>query len=209
MSKSFILLYGLVVEVVLLCSCGGAQKNSSLPRQNSQAANPQANIQTATPPPTAREQRTLKITSTAFQEGGTIPQQYTCSGANISPPLAWEGVPDGAKTLALILDDPDAPGKTWVHWVLYNLPATTTSLPENVPAQERVAGGGVQGKNDFRNLGYGSPCPPPGGAHRYYFKLYALDTELTLDPGATKEQLLKAMEGHVLVEGELIGKYTR
>jgi Raf kinase inhibitor-like YbhB/YbcL family protein len=150
----------------------------------------------------------IKVTSKAFQDGGMIPKEYTCDGANISPPLAWDSVPGGAKSLALIADDPDAPAKTWVHWVLYGLPASVKELPENVPPQEKIAGGGTQGKNDFNKLGYGGPCPP-SGTHRYYFKLYALDTELALNAGSTKDQLLKAMEGHILAEGQLIGKYTR
>jgi Raf kinase inhibitor-like YbhB/YbcL family protein len=150
----------------------------------------------------------MKLTSRAFQEGEMIPPQYTCTGANISPPLAWESMPEKTKSLALIVDDPDAPGKTWVHWVAFNLPASVRALPENVPAQENINGGGKQGKNDFKKVGYGGPCPP-SGTHRYYFKLYALDTDLALDSTATKDQLLKAMEGHVLGEGQLMGKYQK
>ena len=150
----------------------------------------------------------IKVISTAFQEGGMIPKQYTCDDQNISPPLEWDSVPANAKTLALIADDPDAPGKTWVHWVVFDMPATTKSLPENVPAQETIAGGGKQGTTDFRRIGYGGPCPP-GGTHRYYFKVYALDKELGLDNKTTKDQLLKAMEGHTLAQGQLMGKYKR
>ena len=149
----------------------------------------------------------MKVTSKAFQDGGMIPPQYTCTGANISPPLAWNSVPEKTKSLALIADDPDAPGKTWVHWIAFNLPASARELPENVPAQENI-NGGKQGTNDFKKVGYGGPCPP-SGTHRYYFKLYALDTDLTLDSSATKDQLLKAMEGHVLGEGQLMGKYQK
>ncbi|MDT5123135.1 MAG: hypothetical protein QOC96_2617 [Acidobacteriota bacterium] len=149
----------------------------------------------------------MKVTSLAFQDGGMIPPQYTCTGANISPPLAWNSVPEKTKSLALITDDPDAPGKTWVHWIAFNLPASARELPENVPAQESL-NGGKQGTNDFKKVGYGGPCPP-SGTHRYYFKLYALDTNLTLDSSATKDQLLKAMEGHVLGEGQLMGKYQK
>lgn len=147
----------------------------------------------------------MKVTSKAFQEGGMIPPQYTCTGANISPPLAWNSVPEKTKSLALIVDDPDAPGKTWVHWVAFNLPASARELPENVPTQESINGGGKQGTNDSKKVGYDGPCPP-SGTHRYYFKLYALDAELNLDSSATKDQLLKAMEGHVLGEGQLMGK---
>ena len=150
----------------------------------------------------------IKLVSSAFQEGGMIPADYTCDGKDISPPLSWSGVPEQAVTLALICDDPDAPLGTWVHWVLYNLPASVRELPAGVPPDERLANGALQGRNDFRRLGYGGPCPP-GGTHRYYFKLYALDKALDLKPGATKKELLKAMEGHVLAEGQLMGRYKR
>lgn len=137
-----------------------------------------------------------------------IPREFTCEGANQSPPLAWGSVPENTKSLALIVDDPDAPGKTWVHWVAFNIPASLKELPQNIPPQETIAGGGHQGTNDFPKVGYGGPCPP-SGLHRYFFKLYALDTELPLDSSATKDQLLKAMEGHVLAEGQLMGKYRK
>jgi len=150
----------------------------------------------------------IKVVSSAFQEGGMIPADYTCDGKNISPPLSWSGIPEKAVTLALICDDPDAPVGTWVHWVLYNLPASVKELPAGVPPEERLASGAVQGKNDFRKVGYGGPCPP-GGTHRYYFKLYALDKALELKPGAIKKELLKAMEGHILAEGQLMGRYKR
>jgi len=150
----------------------------------------------------------IEVKSTAFQGGGMIPKQYTCDGADVSPPLSWTSVPEGTKTIALICDDPDAPMGTWVHWVLFNLPADVKELPENVPTQMTLETGGVQGTNDFGNIGYGGPCPP-GGTHRYYFKLYALDTQINLQAGATKRDLLKAMEGHTLAEGQLMGKYRR
>lgn len=150
----------------------------------------------------------IKLTSTAFQEGGMIPAKYTCDGTNISPPLEWSGAPQTAESLALICDDPDAPGKTWVHWVLFDLPANRTSLPENVPPQETVAGGGKQGTNDFKKIGYGGPCPPTG-THRYFFKIYALGTALNLDTKTTKDQLLQAIKDHVLAQGELMGRYKR
>src|SRR2546430_12080109 len=120
----------------------------------------------------------LKLTSTAFEEGAMIPAEYTCDGQNISPPLSWSGVPDGAKTLALVADDPDAPRGTWVHWVAYNLPAATKELPENVPAQDALASGGRQGKNDFGKIGYGGPRPPPGAAHPYYLQIFPLNARL-------------------------------
>jgi Raf kinase inhibitor-like YbhB/YbcL family protein len=150
----------------------------------------------------------IRLESSAFSEGGAIPRQYTCDGRDLSPPLSFSGLPPEAKSLALICDDPDAPSKTWVHWVLYNLPPGAKGLPEGVPAAKEVAGGGAQGTNDFRNIGYRGPCPP-SGTHRYVFKLYALDGEVSLPPGTTKEELLRAMEGHVLAEGKLSGKYSR
>jgi len=150
----------------------------------------------------------IKIKSPAFVPGGKIPGKYTCDGMDISPPLAWTSGPEGTKTFALICDDPDAPMGTWVHWVLFNLPADIIELRENVPPERELESGAKQGMNDFRKIGYGGPCPP-GGTHRYYFKLYALDTEINLEAGATKSELLKAMEGHILAEGQLMGKYER
>ncbi len=150
----------------------------------------------------------IKIKSPAFVPGGKIPGKYTCDGMDISPPLAWTSGPEGTKTFALICDDPDAPMGTWVHWVLFNLPADIIELRENVPPERELESGAKQGMNDFRKIGYGGPCPP-GGTHRYYFKLYALDTEINLEAGATKSELLKAMEDHILAEGQLMGKYER
>jgi Raf kinase inhibitor-like YbhB/YbcL family protein len=145
----------------------------------------------------------LKITSTAFQEGGMIPKKFTCDGENLSPPLFWSGIPAGTKSIAIIVDDPDAPMGTWVHWVLFNLPAETTQLAENTHIT------GVEGINDFKKTGYGGPCPPKGSTHRYYFKVYALDSLLGLEKGSSKKALEKAMQGHLLAKGELIGKYSR
>ena len=150
----------------------------------------------------------MEITSTAFKEGEMIPGKYTCDGEDISPPLTLTGIPDGAKSLALISDDPDAPRGTWVHWVLFNLPASLKQLGENIPPRSTLNNGARQGINDSRELGYGGPCPP-SGTHRYYFKLYALDTMLALESGATKAQLLKAMEGHARGEARLMGTYKR
>lgn len=150
----------------------------------------------------------VKLTSTAFKEGQPIPATYTCKGVNISPPLEWSGVPKTARTLAIIADDPDAPSGTWVHWVLYNLPADNIGLVENVPVTESLKAGGFQGKNDFGKIGYGGPCPP-SGTHRYFFKIYALDAELPLKGGATKAEVEKAMEGHIVAQGQLMGTYGR
>jgi Raf kinase inhibitor-like YbhB/YbcL family protein len=150
----------------------------------------------------------FQLTSTAFKHGETIPRKYSCDGQDISPPLAWGDPPQGTQSFALIMDDPDAPAGVWVHWVLYNLPAGSRGLPEAVPPDAQLADGSRQGKNSWGRVGYGGPCPPRG-THRYFFKLYALDRALDLAAGATKEQLLKAMEGHILAQTELMGKYTR
>ena len=151
----------------------------------------------------------FELRSDAFKPGETIPRRHTCDGEDVSPQLAWAGLPPGTKSLALVCDDPDAPAGTWVHWVLYDVPATATGLPEGVRAVPTLDDGSRQGTNDFRRLGYGGPCPPRGAPHRYYFRLYALDGVLGLAPAATKATLLKAMEGRVLGQAELKGRYAR
>ena len=151
----------------------------------------------------------FSITSTAFPNGGNIPTKFTCDGADASPELSWTAPPSGTQSFALIADDPDAPVGNWTHWVLYDLPAGTASLPEDVPKSEELPNGARQGRNDFRRIGYGGPCPPPGKPHRYFFRLYALNSKLNLKPGATKADVEKAMEGHVLAKAELMGKYRR
>ncbi|HAL46210.1 MAG: YbhB/YbcL family Raf kinase inhibitor-like protein [SAR202 cluster bacterium] len=148
----------------------------------------------------------IVLTSTAFEHGSAIPRRHTCDDADLSPPLAWTGVPDTARSLALIVDDPDAPRGTWVHWVLYGMAADTNELSEGASADELAA---IDGKNDFGRVGYGGPCPPSGSAHRYFFNLYALDTSLSLALGASKSALMSAMEGHTLTQGTLMGTYTR
>jgi Raf kinase inhibitor-like YbhB/YbcL family protein len=145
----------------------------------------------------------IKITSSAFEEGSQIPKKYTCDGENVSPPVAWSGIPNGTKSLVLILNDPDAPSKDFVHWVLFNIPATTDELPEG------AAGIGVSGTNGYRKTGYNGPCPPLGTLHRYFFTLYALDKELKLSAGATKADIETAIRGHLLASAQLIGKYGR
>lgn len=178
-----------VLLLVLLPACGGAKEPAAEPKEDAAMK--------------------LELVSTAFEEGSDIPQKHTCDGADLSPPLSWSAPPAGTKSLALIGDDPDAPGGTWVHWVLYKLPPDAASLAEGIPPDEQLAGGGEQGTNDFRQVGYGGPCPPKGSAHRYFFKLYALDTELDLPGKATKKKLLRAMEGHILAQGQLMGRYQR
>jgi len=149
------------------------------------------------------------LETTAFQNGGEIPKRHTCSGADVSPALSWSGVPKGAQSLALIVDDPDAPGGTWTHWVLWNIPAHSPSLPEDVPKNESLRDGGRQGKNDFGRIGYGGPCPPPGKPHRYYFRIYALDTSLALKASASRGELEDAMKRHVLTQAEWMGTFRR
>ncbi len=149
------------------------------------------------------------LTTPAFPPGGDIPRKFTCQGADVSPALAWTDAPVGAQSFALIVDDPDAPVGTWVHWVAYDLPATARALPEGVAKTAELPGGGHQGVNDFGNLGYGGPCPPAGTAHRYFFKLYALKGQLNLKPGASTKQVEQAMQGQVLGEVQLMGKYKR
>ena len=152
---------------------------------------------------------TLTMKSGVFQEGGWIPSRYTCDGKDLSPNLSWSGVPEGAKSFALICEDPDAPAGTWTHWVIFNIPLRVTGLPIGVPPTRELADGTRQGINDFHRIGYGGPCPPKGPAHRYFFILYALDTKLTLKPGITRQELLRAMRGHVLAKTRLMGRYKR
>ena len=149
------------------------------------------------------------LTSSAFREGERIARQYTCEGVDHSPPLTWTDPPHGTMSLALVMDDPDAPGGVWVHWVAYNIPPDTRTLPEHVPTETELPDGSLQGLTDFRRVGYGGPCPPPGPAHRYVFTLYALDTVLSLPARATKAQLEQHMKGRILSQAQLIGRYQR
>src|SRR5207253_1750197 len=160
----------ILLTLLMLIGCATQPKVSG--------QNPASN---STPPTTGGS---IKLTSAAFKEGEAIPRQYTCDGVNVSPPIEWSGVPKTAKIISIIADDPDAPSGTFVHWVLYNLPAENIGLVENLPATESLKAGGFQGENDFKKIGYGGPCPP-SGTHRYFFKIYALDTELLLKAGAT------------------------
>jgi Raf kinase inhibitor-like YbhB/YbcL family protein len=162
---------------------------------------------------TAKEDHKMKnldIKSNAFAQGDTIPVKYTCDGINISAPLSWSDPPEGAESLALICDDPDAPRGTWVHWVLFNMPPGITGLSEGIAvSKDKTTEGAIEGINDFGNNSYGGPCPPPGAAHRYYFKIYALDKKLDLTSKATKADIEAAMTGHILAKGQLMGKYKR
>ena len=150
----------------------------------------------------------LDIRSSAFEEGKLIPKKYTCDGEDVSPPLSWTQPPKETKSMVLICDDPDAPMGTWVHWVLFGLSPDTLELPEGVISDKEVLGGAKHGLNDFRKYGYGGPCPP-GGTHRYFFKLYAVDTQIDLNAGATKKEVLNAIKGHILEEAQLMGRYSR
>jgi Raf kinase inhibitor-like YbhB/YbcL family protein len=151
----------------------------------------------------------LELKTMAFRAGGRIPTQFTCSGADISPALSWNQPPPRTQSFALIVDDPDAPAGTWVHWVVYNLPASARQLPEHVLLGDAVAGGGKQGLNDFHQNGYGGPCPPPGKPHRYFFRLYALDTLLDLRAPVHRKDVDAAMKGHILVQAEWMGTFGR
>jgi Raf kinase inhibitor-like YbhB/YbcL family protein len=150
----------------------------------------------------------MMLESPAFPVNGSIPTKYTCDGGNLSPPLRWDAPPAGTASFALVVEDLDAPGGRFLHWLVYNLPAELRQLPEALPPQPTVSGGGIQENNDFGKLGYSGPCPP-GGTHRYVFRLYALDRSLNLPRGTTEEQLLAAMEGHILARAELSGQYSR
>jgi Raf kinase inhibitor-like YbhB/YbcL family protein len=160
-------------------------------------------------PPAGKSVATLKVMSSSFRSGTAIPPQFTADDHNQSPPIEWSSVPADTKSLALVCDDPDASDQTWVHWVVFNIPPEMRKLEFGIPADETLPNGAIHGQNDFGDLGYGGPAPPKGQTHRYYFKLYALDTMLDLPPRATKAQLLAAMEGHLLGAGELIGTYRR
>jgi len=151
----------------------------------------------------------MELISVAFQEGGTIPTEHTCDGLDISPALSWSGAPEGTQSFALILDDPDAPGGAFTHWVIFNIPADTLELEAAIPVTPQLANGAQQGENDFGTIGYRGPCPPSGASHHYNFAVYALDITLELTAGATKAQLLNAMQGHILAQGELVAVCQR
>jgi Raf kinase inhibitor-like YbhB/YbcL family protein len=195
-ARSFSRLIVFVFALLLLCACGlnGQTRQTGQTTQSAQSN-----------PATTK----FQLASSAFSAGGMIPKQFSCEGTDGSPQLNWSGVPSAAHSLALIMDDPDAPAGTWVHWVLYNLPASAKELAEGVEKQEQLADGTLQGRNSFGKAGYGGPCPPPGNPHRYFFKIYALDLKLDLKAGASKDELEQAMKGHILGQAELIGKYGR
>ena len=151
----------------------------------------------------------LAVSSPAFQEGSKIPAKYTCEGQDVSPALTWGEPPVETQSFALIVDDPDAPVGVFTHWVIFNIPSDSRQLAEAIPTQAQLPSGALQGKNDFGRIGYGGPCPPSGHPHRYRFTVYALDQSLDLDAGASKKQVLDAMRGHILAQGQLTGTYQR
>jgi len=187
----FLLVVGLIVT--LTAGCGGDDEETAA---------------TPTAASGGGQQMSIELTSTAFAAGEPIPAKYTCDGDNVSPPLEWGQPPAGTESLALIMDDPDAPSGTFVHWVYYDLAPTVSGLPEGVSTDEKPSQGGTNGKNGAGRSGYTGPCPP-SGSHRYFFRLYALDSELGAAAGLSKDQLLQAMEGHLLAQGELMGVYSR
>lgn len=156
----------------------------------------------------SRSKGVISLESSVFGENENIPSRFTCDGRDISPPLLWSNLPNGTKSIAIITDDPDAPVGTWVHWIIYNMPTTSNKLDENVTRDLQLENGALQGRNDFGKIGYNGPCPPQG-THRYYYKIYALDSMLNLVPGVNKEKLENAMKGHILAKGQLVGKYGR
>lgn len=200
--------------ILLLAACGTpavTEPTGVLPVEEApaQPTMPPAPIETDVSPVPTEIQMLYQITSTAFSQGESIPVKYSCDGEDISPPLVWGDPPDGTQSFALIMDDPDAPVGVWDHWVVFNIPANVRELPEDMPAGMKFGDlAATFGKNSWGRSGYGGPCPP-GGTHRYFFKLYALDTVLSLNEGANKKQVLAAMEGHVLAETELMGTYSR
>jgi Raf kinase inhibitor-like YbhB/YbcL family protein len=185
---------GLAIACSYLGACGAGAPDTA----------PTAKAPTGSNPAAA-----LRVTSPAFRDGAPIPAKHTCDGADVSPALAWEGTPKGTRSLALICDDPDAPGGTWVHWVLFCLPPSAKGLPEGVRKVVGLPDGSRQGLSDFKRTGYGGPCPPAGKPHRYFFKVYALDAALDLQGAVTKARLEAAMKGHILAQGALVGTYRR
>lgn len=190
-----------LLAILALSACKAEPKSTgqSLIKQNQQ------------PSPTSAIQltRVIPLSSKAFANLRPIPKRYSCQDENISPPLNWGKVPGNTRSVVLILDDPDAPGGTWLHWLVYNIPPEIIALPENLPKGETLSLGALQGLNDFKQVGYGGPCPPAGNAHHYHFRLFALDTMLQLEPGASRAQVEAGMKGHVLGEGELVATFKR
>jgi len=200
-SKQFLseLIFILALTVVALWTAGAGP--TALARKRAGPVSP-----TATQ---GARKMAFTISSTSFPNGADIPKKFTCDGADVSPEFSWTEPPVGTQSFALIADDPDAPAGTWTHWILFDVPPATTSLPEGVSKIDELPGGERQGRNDFRKIGYNGPCPPPGKPHRYSFKLYALNGKLNLKPGASNQELEQAMQGHILGKTEWVGRYKR
>lgn len=190
----------LLAGTALLLACGPARPTSSAGPRNLLAGQGRQQAVGAT---------VFALSAAAFADGGAIPSLYTCEGADLSPALSWKDVPAGTRALALIADDPDAPVRTWTHWIVWNIPPQATLLPEGAPQVEALDNGARQGLNDFKRLGYGGPCPPPGKQHRYFFKLYSLNVRLDLEPGATRGELEAAMKDHIVAQAVWMGTYRR
>lgn len=219
MRHFFIRLQGFTLTLILVLLLTGCSNGVTPISEPSEPDPPQAHADLEVIDPThtpgeigessaAIEVEDLALTSPAFAEGDPIPVQYTCDGDDLSPALSWGGIPEGTESFALIMDDPDAPGGTWVHWILFNLPGDTTELPVSVPAEGILSDGSVHGVNSWGRRDYGGPCPPQG-THRYFFKLYALDISLDGLEGVDVQALYDTMEGHILAEAEYMGTYTR
>ena len=188
--KASCLTTGLIFLIAFLVACGGGE-----------------DVELSPTPPEGNKVVSLGITSTAFTQGEAIPERYAKDGADISPPLQWGAPPDGTKSFVLIVGDPDAKGGTWIHWLLFNLPPDTLGLPENAASGNGLPSGAIQGKNSWGHQRYEGP-DPPSGTHHYYFKIYALDRSLALESGIKSKELVKAMAGHVVGYGELMGIYS-
>lgn len=199
---------GVLVLIVVGCAGPAQPPEETQPPQEVRPTEEAPTPEDVQPPEEGGEAMAFELKSPAFGYGEPIPRRYTCDGEDVSPPLEWTDPPAGTVSFALIMDDPDAPVGTWDHWVLFDIPADVRSLPEGVPPDAEPPQGGRHGQNSWRRLGYGGPCPP-GGTHRYFFRLYALDTTLDLPSGATKGDVLQAMEGHILGQAELMGTYSR
>jgi Raf kinase inhibitor-like YbhB/YbcL family protein len=222
MKKLLILAITLLTVLILMvgmgavaCGGDGGATTTPPPGDGEETTTPPPTEETTTPPPEETttppptEEVELEITSTAFDDGGTMPPQYSCVGQNISPALSWSGVPEGTQSFALIVEDTDAVEGTFTHWVIFDIPADALGLEEAIPTSTQLANGAVQGRNGFGTIGYSGPCPPSGSPHHYHFTLYALDTTLGLSGGASMTQVVNAMDGHVLDQAELIGIYQR
>lgn len=206
MSKWYIFLIFVCLLALLIAGCSSDPEPAEMPGPDSQEGSTEESSEDGNEaedlPDEEEKPLIMALTSPSFYEGEAIPDKFTCDGEDISPELDWFGIPEGTVSLALIMDDPDAPAGTWVHWVLFNLPMDLSGL------RQGITGIGIDGNNSWNRTGYGGPCPP-SGTHHYYFKLYALDTNLDLAPGTKKEALLAAMEGHILGQAELMGTYSR